>query len=412
MAAGQMTPEQVEKLLNGPALKPPPGHTPQFENPPNENYIAYVVVTLCLAFATFSLAGRLVVRRRFLYISDYVALASFAFYVAVTYFLYRLTAHSGFFVHQYDIRLRDTIDYTLPIFINTHLYICSITLIRVAIILEWIRIFSGTMRDWYFWVSHLILWTSVIWSSIALILLNLSLIPHKAIYDRRIVPTGMRVDTADTNLAGSSLNIIYDIMLLLLPQQRIWSLHMRKSKKIGLSFIFAFGLFGIGCGAARLDASVSRKNSKDFIYSYSRLFLWAYAEMTCGFMVFSLPSLPKAVEGVKPGILFSALRVWGSASLKWLRRTTSSETAASKTSQASSRPSGYRKFDDPELPLADMGSVRSEGGLKNSGRYLRDDSDVEAGIVRTTDFVTSEGISTGDGRDVVYAQHPWAAKKQ
>jgi hypothetical protein len=299
----------------------------------------------------------------------------------------------------------------LPIFITTHLYICSITLIRVAIILEWIRIFSGTVRDWYFWVSHLILWTSVIWSSIALILLNLSLVPYRAIYDRRVLPTGMRVDTADTNLAGSSLNIIYDIMLLILPQQRIWSLHMRRSKKIGLSFIFAFGLFGIACGAARLDASVSRKNSKDFIYAYSRLFLWAYAEMTCGFMVFSLPTLPKAVEGMKPGILFSALRVWGSASLKWLRRTASSESSTSKATQTSSRPSGYRKFDEPELPLVQIGSVRSEGGFKNTGKYPKDDSDVEAGIVRTTDFVAMEGVATGDRGDVVYAQHPWTATK-
>lgn len=47
-----------EKILNGPALKPPPGVLPQFDDPPNLNSVGYGVVVTCAI-----LAGTLVIAR-------------------------------------------------------------------------------------------------------------------------------------------------------------------------------------------------------------------------------------------------------------------------------------------------------------------------------------------------------------
>lgn len=46
-----LPPSQQEAFLNGPALKPPLGVIPNFENPPNRLATAYAGVTICL-FAT------------------------------------------------------------------------------------------------------------------------------------------------------------------------------------------------------------------------------------------------------------------------------------------------------------------------------------------------------------------------
>lgn len=37
-------------------------------------------------------------------------------------------------------------------------------------------------------------------------------------------------------------NLVLDILILLLPQQVIWTLQLTKSKKIGISFIFGVGI--------------------------------------------------------------------------------------------------------------------------------------------------------------------------
>ena len=50
-----MTPEALEALLASPALEPPPGVTANFDNPPNENGLAWGVTTFCMVIATLCL---------------------------------------------------------------------------------------------------------------------------------------------------------------------------------------------------------------------------------------------------------------------------------------------------------------------------------------------------------------------
>jgi hypothetical protein len=240
MDPNSMSPEQWQAFLDMPAMKIP-GHTPQFDNPPNKNYIAFVSISICLVTACLGMIGRMVARRKMLHAADYVGLVSFGLYIADAYMLYSLVDHPGFFVHQYDMRLRTLASFNKRLFISTHLYMFCIVSIKVAIILEWLRIFSTNMRGWYYWISHIILWTNVLHLVISTCLLHIAAVPHRAIWDPTILKTEVRLNTAQTNLAGASLNIFYDFLLLVLPQQKIWSLHIQKHKKIGISIVFAFG---------------------------------------------------------------------------------------------------------------------------------------------------------------------------
>jgi len=54
-----LPPAQQEAILNGPALTPPKGVIPILENPPNQNTLALVILTILLLLATsaFILAG-------------------------------------------------------------------------------------------------------------------------------------------------------------------------------------------------------------------------------------------------------------------------------------------------------------------------------------------------------------------
>lgn len=57
-----MSPEELDALLNAPALEPPPGVTPMFDNPPNRNDYAWGITTVCMLVATLCLCLRWYVR--------------------------------------------------------------------------------------------------------------------------------------------------------------------------------------------------------------------------------------------------------------------------------------------------------------------------------------------------------------
>lgn len=57
-----MSPEALAALLNAPALPPPEGVTPNFDNPSNANGLAWFVTTFCMVVATMCLLLRLYVR--------------------------------------------------------------------------------------------------------------------------------------------------------------------------------------------------------------------------------------------------------------------------------------------------------------------------------------------------------------
>jgi len=54
--------EALAKILAAPALSPPAGVTPEFENPPNQNVLAWFVTTFCMVVATLCLLLRAYVR--------------------------------------------------------------------------------------------------------------------------------------------------------------------------------------------------------------------------------------------------------------------------------------------------------------------------------------------------------------
>lgn len=53
-----LPPAEREKLLQGPALAPPPGVEPNFDNPPNGNAVVVAVCGACLVIGTFFVSVR------------------------------------------------------------------------------------------------------------------------------------------------------------------------------------------------------------------------------------------------------------------------------------------------------------------------------------------------------------------
>ncbi|KAL2835137.1 hypothetical protein BDW59DRAFT_4010 [Aspergillus cavernicola] len=98
--------------LDGPALAPPEGVIPQLNNPPNQNGVAIGVLSACAVFATicFSLRGyaRVVLLKKF-QIEEVLVIIAYGCFWGATYCTLALIETPGYFVHTWNVRLRDVI---------------------------------------------------------------------------------------------------------------------------------------------------------------------------------------------------------------------------------------------------------------------------------------------------------------
>ena len=168
----------------------------------------------------------------------------------------------GYFVHQWNIRLKDltptryvSLFYKLSevmkltwvkySFLFGVFYSIVLPLLKVTILTEWCRMFAprGYRSEGYFWWGCVVVIFVQISSGVGIVIaLNLQCVPHKAIWDITLLATSKCFDLYKLQVASASIQLISDVAILLLPQQVIWSLKMNWQKRMGVSVIFGLGL--------------------------------------------------------------------------------------------------------------------------------------------------------------------------
>ncbi|KAI1127897.1 hypothetical protein F5Y10DRAFT_242005 [Nemania abortiva] len=258
--------------------------------------------------------------------------------------------------------------------------------IRAAIILDWIKIFVPTgTRNAFFWTSYILLGIVVTFYVAIIFAENLSCIPREKIWDP-LVPGGHCISQQALITAVSSINLVADLTILVLPQMVIWKLHMSTSKKVGISFIFAVALLNVAVAAIRISTSVGYLHTTDATYQVGTVILAGFAELTLLFIVACVPSVPKA---------FGSLRNLY-ASIKSTIRT-SGNRGTHESDPTGSLP--LKKYQQINEDILDRGAGGVEVEVKNS----RTDSD----IVRTTEFLATEGYNSDTNDTDFLRQHPW-----
>ncbi|KAI1645182.1 uncharacterized protein F4817DRAFT_360253 [Daldinia loculata] len=275
------SPEEIESLLNGPALPPPDGVEPNFEDPPNHNALGYGLLSAMLAVGTIAMFFRILAR------------VLFVVYLGCAY---QVLKFPGFYVHQWDVRVRDMERILYPFNIASNSYNGMIGALKVAILLEWLRIFNPTgTRGTFFWACHIILWINLLFYAASFFAINLACIPRQKIWDKTI-SGGHCFNQNDLYLAGTIVNLISDVAILIIPQRVIWSLQMTFKRKIGISLIFAIGLLCCGIAAARIATTLESAKEPDSVYYLPKLVFLGTAEMLCALLVFCFPAFPQAIK--------------------------------------------------------------------------------------------------------------------
>ncbi|KAI1464034.1 uncharacterized protein F4812DRAFT_444299 [Daldinia caldariorum] len=393
-----LSPNELSNVLNGPALQVPAGIIPNFANPQNKNTISLVALILCLVVASTSLAFRFYVgyfKLRQIHVADYLMLLAYLFWVVVIVgSLRRISQSTGLFVHQWEMRGRDMAQYLQIIFMGMCFWVVTMGLVKSSILIEWIRIFAPTDSRTIFHRScKALLIFSAIFYTCMLVALNLSCFPYRRIWDKTVPGTCANLKVI--NLVATVINFILDIAVLLLPQRTIWRLKLSTIKKVGISAVFAVGVFACIAACCLLEAIVEWIKSDDMTYHYSAVALWAIAESTCGMLIFCVPVVPKVFRGLELSKRIPSIIKWLNLPISKIKRSTRSvQNTWPPTGFGLQKPRRYQSIDEPNsINLRGIESSRP--------------TDRQYGIVCTTDITVTETYDNSPRKDRWSNQYGW-----
>ncbi|KAI1762264.1 hypothetical protein GGR53DRAFT_502048 [Hypoxylon sp. FL1150] len=304
-----VTPDEYETIRNLPALAPPSGVVPNFENPPNGNTVGISVIIVCstitIGVSLIRIYTRLFCTKARL--EDYLGVLSLPFFISGSLMMAIKTArYPGFFVHEWNLRVKDMDEFIFDYSRITILFSICLMLNKAATLLEWTHLFVPASRNRFFWICHIMMWVNVCLYSSTILVMSWACKPRERIWHRYIPGTCINIDAF--NISLSAFHLSFDLLMIIIPNRIIWKLSLTVRQKIGVSMVFSVGIITCLCAGGRLVSSIMMKQSPDTTYAYSRYLIWNIAETTTTKLIFSVTAVPLVfrypiVLGKLPGFL-------------------------------------------------------------------------------------------------------------
>ncbi|KAI1481231.1 hypothetical protein F4774DRAFT_374713 [Daldinia eschscholtzii] len=316
-----LSPEELEALLNGPALAPPAGVIPQFDNPPKFWTASVALPTFCFVLSTALVSMRLYTKSRIIRqvnIADYSILLGWGAYLGdiICVFLAMKYAAGE---HQWNVRLKNLGPFLYYFHVASVLYGVCVFFIKFSILMQYIQIFMPVKKP-----------TGLYWATIILILVNFiyyltgrfieifSCEPIAKAWDPLI--KGHCINIKALISTSSTINTASDLIILILPQLVIWRLNLSRKEKTGVSIIFLVAIFACACSGLSLFYSIRFHHQSDDTYNIWFISMGDLSEIAAGFAVACLPvariflkSLPK-VRAVSDITSYMRAKTWSRSS--------------------------------------------------------------------------------------------------
>ncbi|KAI0805844.1 hypothetical protein GGR55DRAFT_680645 [Xylaria sp. FL0064] len=325
----------ADTIRDDPAAKPPPGVIPNYDNPPNDNGLAVAVIIASMSITTIAILIRIYAKvfcTRQVKFEDYLGLFSYPFFIAGTSMLIAIPRDTGFFVHQWNLRVRDLEKFIyVSLFPFAILYCFTLLLAKAAILLEWSHVFViRSHRSRFYWTCY------------AMITAN------TALYLATIITTNLIL-----------FHLIFDILMLVLPQTIIWKLKLATKHKVEVSVAFSGNAIACIWAAGRVASAIRLGLSEDSSYAYSQYIMWGLAEVATAQLVFCVPTIPIVFQKTK------SLHKFYSFLLSKLTMTSSPERLASKHTASQSSPiTDLQTASNAACTTLESGSGRRIGELE------------------------------------------------
>ncbi|KAL2833430.1 ribosomal protein L36e-domain-containing protein [Aspergillus cavernicola] len=193
-------------------------------------------------------------------------------------------------VHQETVAPSDLREYAKLANASQIVYAPLIFITKLSIFLLYLRVFAPSRRGKTYWVILLLIWFNLAFYLANFFMKIFQCTPRSKIWDKDT--PGHCININIPILVTAAINVASDLMMLSVPIICVWRLHMATKRKIGISAIFVAGIFGCFASIMRLEVSVENRDTKDRTYDWYTEILWTTAEITCGILASSLPTMP------------------------------------------------------------------------------------------------------------------------
>ncbi|MCJ1353417.1 MAG: hypothetical protein MMC33_003403 [Icmadophila ericetorum] len=173
------------------------------------------------------------------------------------------------------------------IFASQLIWATSIPLIKISILLFYVRIF-GRLR-YLRLISYGLGVFAICWSIMVILVCALQCRPIQLVWDKTL--EGTCVNTYVFYLVGSSLNTLTDFIILILPIPAVWNLKLSVWKRLSLAGIFLLGSLTCVISLTRLITLGVDNTNVDTSWSLGIISIWSTAEPCLGIFAACLPTL-------------------------------------------------------------------------------------------------------------------------
>ncbi|KAH3388247.1 hypothetical protein KXW42_004784 [Aspergillus fumigatus] len=281
------------------AFPPPPGVTPNFENPDRSDYDIYSInIAMCLT-ATFVLGLRMYTRGvilRTVAIDDWFCIAAqvCAWIFAILGFA---NIQNGYGVHIWNLYLVKLKPFKQNDLAAEDIFALGIWFVKTSILLFYLRLNpERRFRQWTYGIMAFVF----VYSLISILVFTCGCIPVTAMWDMTQMATAKCVDQLAFVYANAAFNLLSDLMTLILPVKLCWALQTTLKQKVLLCVVLAMGSFACVIAIVRIVTMMPFVHSMDFTWYKVTLAKWAMVEINVGIICACLPVLRPLLLRVVP----------------------------------------------------------------------------------------------------------------
>ncbi|KAL8851619.1 MAG: hypothetical protein Q9221_003456 [Calogaya cf. arnoldii] len=267
-----------------PALTPPPGVIPDLQDPFSLRPYWLVATALGLGASGILLALRLYTK-----------------IVIVKRLRWEDSIEGNAGAHQWNLTERQMAQQYKYYNYSDVVYSPAVGFTKISILLLVLRIFCPKQRDPFYWTLQSLNVLNTIFYAVFFFIPIFLCRPREKVWLPKT--PGKCLDIFAFYIASRVFNIISDLAMYLIPLWKIWHLRISKSRKLGISAIFATGSLAIVSSILTLVFAVRFLLTPDYSYVKVQGICFTLAELSFGLIcscIFVLPRLYRHLASVPP----------------------------------------------------------------------------------------------------------------
>ncbi|KAI1469521.1 uncharacterized protein F4812DRAFT_458057 [Daldinia caldariorum] len=242
-----------------------------------------MMIVLCTAFTLARMCTRYFINQH-LWWDDWAMFFAWMGTICLCALQLLMMKHGGG-VNIWDVP-NDELKRFLELFLDVQMVArVSIFFARLSILLLYIRIFFpiGAGRSAFWWVIQIVIWLNLLYTIALILVTTLQCVPYHLSWGHSCVNQWLVL------VMASTINIITDIAVLIIPIASISKLHTARKRKWAIWALFAFGALAPLVSIARLAYQIPEGNGENRTVIYPIVLIMATAEQAVAMIVGSAP---------------------------------------------------------------------------------------------------------------------------